>query len=139
MEENVKNAVGELLEKIPEENLEKAVGGLDDRTKKILAGAGILALGVGTGVAGTFGVQALMNRNKKDEPGKKPGPETPVTTAFAFKLTNGAQAYTPEMLAEQAKDKKPEEIIAALTAGNIPFEFKEGKFVAKPAPAAPEK
>ena len=131
MEENVKNAVGELLEKIPEENLEKAVGGLDDRTKKILAGAGILVLGAGVGFGGTMLAQHLMNKKPGDKPGDKP--------VFAFKLEDGQAAFTPEILLAQAKDKSADEINAALTAGNIPFEFKDGKFVAKPAPAAAEK
>lgn len=69
MNTNELDAVNKLLEKIPEDELKAAGGALRPDQIAMLKKIGILgalfAGGVGVGVAGTFGVQALMNRNKK--------------------------------------------------------------------------
>ena len=58
-------AVKELLKKIPEDELNKAVGGLSPAAKKAFAMAGILGAGAAVGFVGTWGIQHLISKNKK--------------------------------------------------------------------------
>ena len=52
MELQEREAVQELLKKIPEDKLEEAVGGMSERNKNILGAAGLFLAGVGIGVGG---------------------------------------------------------------------------------------
>ena len=60
MNQEERAAVQELLKKIPEDELNKAVGGMSDRGKKILGATGFLAIGVGLGVGSTLLTHHLL-------------------------------------------------------------------------------
>ena len=101
-------AVKELLKKIPEDELNKAVGGLSPAAKKAFAMAGILGAGAAVGFVGTWGIQHLKSTNKKNTPTPAAPKVTPPPPAYTL------DKFTEEALAEYLKDRSQEENPVAL-------------------------
>lgn len=59
MNQEEREAIQKLLEKIPENELSKAVGGLSSAAKKAFALAGIISAGAAVGFVGTWGIWSL--------------------------------------------------------------------------------
>lgn len=81
-------AVQELLKKIPEDELNKAVGGLSAAATKILAIASIFGAGVAAGALGTIGVQHLRNEGNSENTKTAGIPGTPIQTSSGYTISD---------------------------------------------------
>ena len=110
MELQEREAVQELLKKIPEDKLEEAVGGMSERNKNILGAAGLFVLGAGLGIGGKLAWDKWGSK-KKEEKGKGArGPHI---------ISGGVDMQLGELIPELTKDGQ--ELTAEILKGNDKF------------------